>query len=312
MRPSVFCVLGGTGFVGSHLVSRLVSEGHQVRILTRNPERHRALKVLPAVELKTLDVHNPEALETALRGADVAINLIGILNERGRDGSGFERAHATLTRTLIAACRAVGIRRVLQMSSLGADESAPSHYLRSKGRAEGALREAAGSLDVTILKPSVIFGPGDSFLNRFASLLAVAPVMPIARAGARLSPVYVGDVVDACLRSLHDRHTIGETYELCGPRVYTLGEIVAYVAALRGLRRAVIGLPDALGWLQAAALEWLPGKPLSLDNFRSLSVDSVCQVNGLARLGLPATPLETMAPSYLGPAGLTAVRARHR
>lgn len=303
MRSRSICVLGGTGFVGSHLVSRLVRDGHRVRLLTRSRNRHRNLLVLPGLELVEADVHDPQALAGALAGFDCAINLVGILNERGFNGAGFERAHAELTRKLLGACRSAGVSRLLQMSSLRASEDAPSHYLRSKGRAEAAIRASGDGLAWTILQPSVIFGAGDSFMNRFAGLVRLFPLMPLARVNARFAPVYVGDVVEAFARALEQRDTHGQTLELYGPDVVTLGEIVRFVAAITGTRCAIVGLPDFAGWLQAAALGCLPGKPLSLDNFRSLSLDSVGTKDGLAALGIAPSSLRAVVPTYLGTAG---------
>jgi NADH dehydrogenase len=301
MRPLSLCVLGGTGFVGSHLVGRLVRDGHQVRVLTRNRARHRELLVLPGLELIEADVHDAAALAEAFRGRDAVINLIGILNESGHSGAGFQRAHTELTRKVVGACRSAGVGRLLQMSSLRAAEHAPSQYLRSKGAAERIVREECGPVAWTIFEPSVIFGPGDGFMNRFATLLRLFPAVPLARAGTRFAPVYIGDVVEALVRSLDDRHATGETFQLCGPEVMTLAELVRYVAGVLGLRRLVFGVPDAVGWLQAALFEFVPGKPLSLDNFRSLALDSVCSENGLARLGIVATSLRAIVPTYLGP-----------
>lgn len=293
-------LLGGTGFVGSVLVSRLARAGHAVRVLTRDRHRHRALWPLPGVELRDCDVHDGAALTAALEGCGTAINLVGILNERGHDGRGFERAHVQLAATLVAACQAAGVERVVQLGSLRAAEDAPSHYLRSKARAERVIREHARDLAWTILRPSVIFGRHDQFLNRFAALLAVSPVLPLARIDARFQPVYVGDVAEAMIRCLDRTDTIGEVYELGGPHLVTLGNLVRYVAALQGRRRLVAGLPDALGALQAALLGLLPGKPMSLDNFRSLALDSVCARDGLARLGIVPSSLEAIVPTYLG------------
>ncbi|HXQ63600.1 MAG TPA: complex I NDUFA9 subunit family protein [Steroidobacteraceae bacterium] len=300
MRSLSISVLGGTGFVGSHLVSRLVRDGHRVRVLTRNRDRHRALLVLPGLELITADVHNPSVLVEAVRGSDVVINLVGILNERGRSGAGFARAHVELARKVVAACRSGGVGRLLHMSSLRAAEHAPSHYLRSKGVAERVVREESGAVVWTLFEPSVIFGPGDGFMNRFAALLRLFPVMPLARSGTRFAPVFIGDVVEAMARSLADHTTHGATLQLCGPQTLTLADTVRYVAAVLGRRCVVIGLPDALGWLQALVLDFVPGKPLSLDNFRSLELDSVCSDNGLARLGIAPTSLRAVVPGYLG------------
>ena len=210
---------------------------------------------------------------------DAVVNLIGILNERGDDGSGFREAHVELCRKLIAACRANDIRRLLHMSALNADaRSGPSHYQRTKGEAEDLVHAAAGEdLRVTSFRPSVIFGPDDDFFNRFAGLLRFAPlVFPLACPNARFAPVYVGDVVEAMALSLTDPATYGRRYDLCGPKVYTLAELVAYTAQCLKLRRYVLPLNARLSLWQAQVLEHVPGKPLSLDNYRSLQIDSVC------------------------------------
>jgi uncharacterized protein YbjT (DUF2867 family) len=303
MRSLSICVLGGTGFIGTHLVSRLIRDGHRVRVLTRHRNRHRDLLVLPGLELVETDVYDAAALAESFRGQDATINLVGILNERGRSGAGFRRAHFELTQTVLGACRSAGVGRLLQMSSLRADEHAPSHYLRTKGQAERCLREDSGTVAWTVFQPSVVFGPGDGFMNRFAGLLRLFPVMPLARAGARFAPVYVGDVVEALVRTLDEPASRGQTYQLCGPEVVTLADVVRYVAGLLHLRRPVVGLPDALGWLQAAAMEFIPGKPLSRDNFHSLQLDSVCTENGLARLGIAPTSFRTIVPGYLAGGG---------
>ena len=301
MRPLSICVLGGTGFVGIRLVSRLIRDGHAVRVLTRNRDRHRALLVLPGIELIDADVHDPAVLGEGFRGRDAVINLVGTLNERGSGGAGFRRVHAELARKVVGACRSAGVSRLLQMSALRADEAAPSHYLRSKGVAERIVREESGAVAWTIFRPSVVFGPGDALINRFASLLMLSPVLPLARGGARFAPVFVGDVVAAMARSLGDAATHGATLELCGPEVLTLAELVRYVARVQGRRRLVIGLPDAAGWLLAFVLGFLPGKPLSLDNFRSLGLDSICGDSGLARLGIRPASLRAIVPAYVGP-----------
>jgi NADH dehydrogenase len=299
MRPQSICILGGTGFVGGHLAARLIRAGHAVRILTRNRDRHRQLTVLPGLELQQCEIYDANALAERFRGCDAVINLVGILNESGRSGAGFRRAHVELTRTAVAACHTARISRFLQMSALGASLEGPSHYLRSKAEAERFLRTES-ALHWTIFQPSVICGAGDSFMNRFAGLLRVLPLLPLARADARFSPVCVDDVVDAFYHALADDKTIGETYQLCGPEVYTLRELVLFARDTLGLRRPVFGLPDFLGWLQALVLEFIPGKPLSTDNFRSLTVDNVCTNNGFARLGIVPGSLRAAVPLYLG------------
>lgn len=296
MKPARIVVLGGTGFVGSHLVPRLAAQGLSVTVLSRNRERHRELAVLPTVRVVSADVYDPKVLAAHFQDADAVINLVGILNETGFDGSGFRRAHVELTRLAIEAMKTAGVSRLLQMSSLRAGEG-ESWYLKTRGEAEAQVK--ASGLDWTIFRPSVIFGRGDGLFNRFAMLLKLAPVMPLARAEARFAPVFVGDVCAAFERALADRATIGQTYELGGPDIVTLREVVTMTRDALGVSRLVVGLPDVLGKLQAAAFGLVPGKPLSLDNFRSLLLDSVPKSDGLAALGIQPTPMAAIVPRML-------------
>jgi NADH dehydrogenase len=296
MKPLELVVLGGTGFVGSHLVPRLQRDGHAITVLSRNREKHRELGVLPRVRVVNADVHDRAVLARHLAGAHAAINLVGILNERGDDGRGFHAAHVELTRTLLAACADTGVPRLLQMSALRAGEG-ESHYLKTRGEADALVQ--ASSLAWTIFRPSVIFGDGDGLFFRFAQLLCMTPVLPLARPHAKFSPVHVGDVAEAFARALAHPHTATHVYELFGPRTLELAQIVRWTAQMIGKRRLVIGLPDALGALQARIGEWLPGKPISRDNFRSLKLDSIGRDDGLAALGIVATPIEAIVPELL-------------
>jgi NADH dehydrogenase len=294
-------ILGGTGFIGRHLVQRLALDGHGISLFSRNLGKH-ALRLLPpGVRLLELDVHDPRALQAAIAGHDAAINLVGILNEAGDDGSGFRRAHVELTRSLVAACEQQGVRRLLQMSSLNAGRGS-SYYLASRGEAEAAVK--ASSLDWTIFQPSVVFGPGDGLFCRFAALLELAPVLPLARASTKFAPVHVGDVVEAMRRCLdqapHARSSIGQTYELYGPDVVSLADIVRMTAHQLGLRRLVLPLPDLIGRLQALAFDFVPGKPFSSDNYRSLLTDSVGGIDGLYRLGITPRRMADVLPDILG------------
>lgn len=310
--PAV-CILGGTGFVGRHLATRLAHEARAITIPTRSVARHRDLLVMPRVELVQADVLDPAALRTVCAGHDVVINLVGILNERRNDGRGFARVHEELVARLIEVCRELGIRRVLHVSALGADAgNGPSHYLRSKGRGERLLREAS-DLGATIFRPAPIFGQGDGLLFRFARLLRLpVPVFPVPRAHARMAPVYVGDVVEAIVRALQDRDTRGEVYELCGPKTYELIDIVRAVARTIGVHRAVVAMPDALARIQARVLDFVPGKPFSSDNYRSLTVDGLCSGDGLARLGISPRSLEPVLGRLLGPEARQARYDRYR
>jgi uncharacterized protein YbjT (DUF2867 family) len=296
MKRQRIVILGGTGFVGSHLVPRLHADGHTIQILSRNREKHRDLGVLPRASVTSVDIYNGDALRAQFAGADAVINLVGILNERGSDGSGFRKAHVELTETVIAACHSAGVPRLLQMSALRAGEG-ESHYLRTRGEAE--TRVTMSRLAWTIFRPSVIFGRDDGLFFRFASLLRLTPVLPLARADAKFAPVYIGDVSEAFARAIAHPHTAGHVYELFGPRVITLVELVRWTAELIGKRRWIVPLPDALGYLQAMVGEWLPGKPISRDNFRSLKLDSVGKDDGLAALGIIATPMELIVPPLL-------------
>lgn len=301
MRPLSICILGGTGFLGTRLTARLLKDNHRVTVLSRDRELHKHLLVLPGLVLENCDIYDEAQLSERLRGKDVVVNLVGILNERWFGGAGFRRAHTELTRTLLLAARSANVGRLLQVSALRASVDAPSHYLRSKGEAEKLIREQVGALDWTIFQPSVIFGPGDSFLNRFAQLLATAPgVLPLARPNARFQPVFVDDVVDAMLRCLRGGSSSRQTYQLGGPQIYTLREVVRLVARITGRRRWIAGLPDVLGRLEAAVFDFVPGRPFSSDNYRSLKVDSVCTEDGFARLKIQPHSMAASARQYVG------------
>lgn len=301
MARHKICLLGGTGFVGKRLAARLCEAGHDIVVLTRYATRHRDLLVLPTVRLVEGDVHHADFLRQQFEGRDTVINLIGILNEKGRSGKGFRRAHVELPEKIIEASREVGVRRLLHMSALHASRMAPSEYLRTKALGEEAVHRAENpDFHVTSFRPSVIFGPGDGFLNRFASLLRLAPgVFPLACPGARFQPVYIEDVVRVFADSLENHQTFGQRYDLCGPKIYRLREIVEYVAKLINKRVCVVGLPDGLSYLQAAMLEFAPGKPFSLDNYRSLQIDSLCEKGFPEVFGITTTSLEEIAPGYL-------------
>ena len=303
------CVLGGSGFVGAALINRLVQEGHWVTVPTRHPERHENLRVLPTARLVRADVHDPRDLDRLVEGMDAVFNLVGILNEQGRNT--FQRVHVELSEKLVAALKAGRVRRLLHMSSLGADPHGPSHYLRSKGEAEARVRAAGSRVDFTIFRPSVIFGADDSLTQRFAALLHLSHGwLPLARAQARFAPVYVGDVANAFAYALRQRSTFGQTYELGGPQIMTLGQLVRTTAAAAGLPCHIVALPDMLARLQGLVMGCLPGKPFTLDNFRSLTRDSICTDDGFARLGLPRRGLMEVLPTYLTPRSTTTALIR--
>ncbi len=297
MAEGPIVVLGGTGFVGRYVVDRLVAAGHGVVVPTRRRDNARHLFVLPTVDVVEADVNVTPHLTRLVQGASAVINLVGILNETG--GQTFRRAHVDLVHDVIAACRTAGVRRLVHMSALNADPAGPSRYLRSKGEAEAAV--AASGLDWTIVQPSVIFGREDAFLNLFARLLRVAPVMAVASADAKFQPIYVGDVAECIVQSLSLPAMRERKVPLCGPKIYTLRELVRYAGSVTGRPRAIIALGPALGRLQATVLERLPGTLLSRDNLASMQQDSVCGCDFPAILGIEPQALEIVAPTYLGP-----------
>ena len=270
-------------------------------LLSRDREQHKHLLVLPGLTLENCDVYDEAQISERFRGQDVVVNLVGILNERGFGGGGFRRAHTELTRGVLQAAKSAGVPRLLQISALKAATDAPSYYLRSKGEAEKLIRENDTHLDWTIFQPSVMFGPGDSFLNRFATLLASVPfVFPLARPSARFQPVLVDDVIEAIIRCLRGGACSRQTYQLGGPKVYSLREIVVLVARLTGRRVWIVGLPDFIARVQGLVMNFVPGRPFSSDNYRSLTVDSVCTEDGLARLGIKPQSMLASARQFLG------------
>jgi NADH dehydrogenase len=294
-------LLGATGFVGRALLPVLAKMGHTSTVLTRHKARHREIMLIPGTRLQRADVYQPDELSKYFESADAVINLVGILNETGRNGAGFHRAHVHLVDGLISACEKSGVRRVLHMSALNAG-TGESHYLQTKGVAERQLARAAESLhlEVTIFQPSVIFGKDDDFFNRFAALLKILPVMPLARPRARFQPVFVGDVAAAFALSLEDPGTYGKTFPLCGPKTYTLKELVEFTAKTANLKRKIIPLPNWLARIQAAVMDFVPGKPFSSDNYRSLKIDSTSKLNGLGYFKITPTSIETQVYRYLG------------
>ncbi|OZI67190.1 complex I NDUFA9 subunit family protein [Bordetella genomosp. 11] len=298
-------IIGGTGFIGRHLVARLGVAQHQVHVPTRLYARGRDLQVVPTVTLSQTDVYDDAALDAVLADCDVAINLVGILHDgRGRPyGQGYARAHVELPRRIAQGCVRHGVRRLIHVSALGADSNGPSMYLRSKGDGEAALRDAyAAARDGawTIVRPSVVFGHDDRFTNLFAGLARWLPVLPLAGARARMQPVYVEDVAAAIDAMLSNPHTYGKVYELAGPQVHTLGEIAGMCAKWSGHPRSVINIPMGLGRLQAGVLACLPGTPLMTpDNLDSLTVDNVAREPMAPELGVVPTAMEAVVPGYL-------------
>lgn len=287
------CVLGGTGFVGRHIVRLLCAQGIAVRVPTRSADKARqALPALP-VEAVSADVHDVAQLARLFDGMDAVINLVGILHEQR--GQTFQRVHVELPRKVIGAAGSAGVKRLLHMSALNAAPDGVSAYLRSKGEAE-MLVQSSG-LQATLFRPSVIFGAEDNFLNMFAKLAKWAPVLPLACADAKFQPVWVENVAQVYLHCLNDTDSIGQRYDLCGPQVYRLRELVMFAAACRGRHPWIVPLPKSLAYLQAGVMEWLPVKLMTRDNFYSMQQDSVC--NCTFPFGITPACMEDIAPQYL-------------
>lgn len=298
-------VIGGTGFIGSHIIAKLVDAECRVTVPTRREGHATHLLLLPDVEqVVEANVHDDATLDRLMRGQDAVINLVGILHGKpgpsgSRYGRDFARAHVELPERIVKACVRNGVRRLLHMSALGAAPDAPSMYLRSKADGEAAAMSAP-EVATTIFRPSVVFGDKDRFLNMFASLQRMLPVMMLAGADAKFQPVYVEDVARAFVKALQDNRSIGKVYELAGPKVYTLRQLVRLAGEYSGHRRPVIGVPDAFARMQAFFLEHLPGGPLmSRDNLDSMKVDNVRHSTLADELGIQWTSIEAIAPHYL-------------
>ena len=294
-------LLGGSGFVGTYIANRLSQRGIEVTVPTRRRERTKALIMQAGVEMIEADINCEQTLGELVAAHDAVINLVGILHSRdvqlpySRD---FAQAHVELPKKIVAACKAAGVRRLVHMSALKADPKGPSEYLASKGDGEAIVLAAQGELDVTVFRPSVIFGLGDAFLNTFACVLKKAPFFPLGFGQARFQPVWVADVADAFVDSLSDASTFGQAYALVGPNVYTLRDLVDYTRELTGSKARVIALSEGWAYLQAGLMWLAPNPMLSPDNLRSMQVDSVAD-GGLRPAGWQPTALEAIAPTYI-------------
>ena len=298
-------VLGGSGFVGRHVCEQLARLGWHITVPTRRAVNAASVQSLPGLTVIEASVHSEADLARLMPGHDAVVNLVAVLH--GSEER-FENVHVDLPGKIASAMKKAGVQRLVHVSALGADPQGPSMYQRSKARGETVLHNAG--LDITILRPSVIFGAEDKFLNLFADLQSVAPFMPLAGSGTRFQPVWVADVARAVAVCLQKPDTIGQTFELCGPDVLTLGELVKragqWAGVNQGRGRPVIGLPMWVGWLQAAAMELAPGEPLmSRDNLASMQVDNVAtgKLPGLQALGIVAASAAGVAPTYLGHRG---------
>jgi uncharacterized protein YbjT (DUF2867 family) len=303
-------VLGGTGFVGAHVCEKLARAGWHVTVPTRRRSNAKGIMHLPGLTVLEMNVHDEQALTRGLAGQNAVVNLVAILHG---SPEAFEATHVALPAKLARACAATGVQQLVHISALGANDqqpdAPPSHYLRSKSRGEALLLHPTGTpwpFELTVLRPSVIFGAEDKFLNLFAKLQGVFPFMPLAGAHATFQPVWVQDVASAVVQSLGHSSISARVVELVGPDVLTLAQLVHQSGVWAGVNggrgRPVIPLPDWVGRVQALAMECAPGAPLmSRDNLDSMKVPNVAtgQHPGLAALGITAAALEPVARGYL-------------
>jgi uncharacterized protein YbjT (DUF2867 family) len=297
MSIKTIAVLGGAGFVGSSIVAKLDAAGYKVKVLSRRRESAKHLILLPNVQVVECDVVDNHALKQALTGCDAVINLIGILFENRK--TTFEKLHHQLPRRLAQCCDELGINRLLHMSALQANQHAPSQYLRSKAAGERAINEFSKKLAITIFRPSVIFGRGDKFLNLFANLVKFLPVIALAKPKAKFQPIWVEDVALCFVNALENTASYGKSYDLGGPTIYTLRELIQLVMNILGKPRPIIGLNDGLSMAQAFMMELMPIKLMSRDNVRSMQVDNICHSTIAPELNVLPTAMEVIVPEYL-------------
>ena len=309
MKISRVCLLGGSGFIGRHVAEELSDLGIEVVIPTRRRERAKFLLVLPTADVVETDVHDDATLRQLFHGCDAVINLVGILHEKKKGD--FERVHVVLARRVAAACVAAGVPRLIHMSALNASQNAPSEYLKSRAHGEAAVHEAAQELKVTMFRPSVVFGRDGKFFNLLTQLVRRFPLIPLGSPDAKFQPIHVDDLVHAIVISLTKSETFGQTYALCGPKIYTLYQLVEFVTGVMRKSRIIIKLGPGLSMLQARVLELLLfwDKVLTRDNVKSMRIDSVCHCDFPAVFGIQPASMESLVPQFLDGA---AARGRYQ
>jgi NADH dehydrogenase len=310
MDIDTLCIIGGSGFVGRSIADQACAAGYRVRVVTRSRLRARHLTVLPTLEVMVADVNDDAGLARSLEGMDAVINLVGILAPGRR--TTFKSAHVDLPRRLGAASLKAGVQRILHMSALGASTTGPSEYQRSKGEGEQAVKTGPSEIAWTIFRPSVVFGEHDNFLNMFANLARISPFIPLACPQARFQPIWVEDVARCFVGALRDSRTFRQAYDLCGPRVYTLEQLVRFATATSGHPRRIVRLPGTAAQLQAFTFEHLPGKIITRDNLRSMTVDNVCDGPFPSVFAFAPTAMEAVVPEYLAAGHLRARYDQYR
>jgi len=301
---TLITVFGGSGFLGRHVVRALCKEGYRIRVAVRRPDLAGHLQPLGRVgqvHAVQANLRYPGSVDAASRGADVLINLVGILFERGRQR--FEAVQSFGAEAVALAASAYGARLV-HVSAIGADENSAALYARSKARGEKLVLAAVPT--AAIFRPSIMFGPDDSFFNRFAAIARVSPALPLVGGGrTRFQPVFAGDVAAAVVAAVQGRARAGTIYEVGGPRVQTFKELMQFVLTTIGRKRLLLPLPFALAKFQAYFLQLLPKPLLTPDQVELLRRDNVVseaasrEGRTLAALGIVPTAIEVVVPSYL-------------
>lgn len=290
-------ILGGTGFVGKMLCARLVAQGHKLTVLSRRPERHRDLEVLPTLTLKKANIHDENSLVYYCTNVDVVINLVGILNAKDLAGKEFDKVHIELVRKIVSACHVQRVKQLIHFSALGADaKDAPSLYLRTKGKAEEIITHAQNNfLHTTIFRPSLIMGPNADFINKFSKLIKYSPrIMLLPCASSLYAPVSIYDVIAAVDNSIINLACFNKRFDLCGPITYSLKNIVAIIAQGMHKKSFIIGLNTFFSLWLARILQFVPGKPITPDNVRSATIPSTSAESFPPELGVIPSGVEEL------------------
>ena len=300
MKKSEICILGGTGFVGRYLIDQLSKRDVTIRVPTRHRQRRRNLLINPKVNLIEADIHDEAALESLLTGADVVINLVGILHG---SPAAFRKIHIELPKKVVNLCNRLCVPRLLHMSALQAGSAnALSQYLRSKGEGENTAHHLSShKLKVTSFRPSLIFGEGDHLFSHFATLLRLPMLtIPLACPDARFAPIHAADVADTLIQSIDRAESFGKRYDLCGPKEYSLMELMEFTERCIGVRRLIVGLNESMSKLQSKILGMLPGQLMTMDNFLTMQLPSTCSGPFPELFDIEHTPIESVVPHYLG------------
>jgi len=296
MRDSLVTVFGGGGFLGRYVVQALLKAGARVRVAERSPKNAYYLKAqanLGQITYVAADITRPDTLGPALAGADAVVNLVGSFAD-------MQRIHVEGAGNLARAATAAGVQAFVHMSAIGADVDSRSAYGRTKGEGEAAVR--AGFPKATVLRPSIVFGREDAFINRFAAMIRALPILPVIGGSTRFQPVFAGDVAHAVAQAIGQAKThAGKIFELGGPQILSMLELQQWIAGHIGRTPVYVEVPDVVAGAMATLTGWLPGAPITRDQWLMLQSDNIVgsKAKGLTALGVDATPLDVVAQDWL-------------